>query len=52
MIPYKEKPVVRKPGLWKGKTWMSKDFTDESEEINKMFYGEDDVSDGDIFPQK
>jgi antitoxin (DNA-binding transcriptional repressor) of toxin-antitoxin stability system len=35
---YKEKPKVRKSGLWKGKVWMSDDFNDEDEEINKLFY--------------
>lgn len=44
LVAYKQKPVVRKPGLWKGKVWMSKDFIDEDEEINKMF------NDGEIFP--
>jgi len=40
LTPYKEKMKPRKPGLWKGKIWMSDDFNDEDEEINKMFYGE------------
>lgn len=31
--------VDRTPGLFKGKIQMSKDFDQESEEINKMFYG-------------
>lgn len=35
---YKEKKKQRKSGLWKGKVWMSDDFNDESEEINKLFY--------------
>lgn len=30
----------RVPGLFKGQIEMSKDFDDESEEINKMFYSE------------
>lgn len=29
--------LKRTPGLFKGKVWMSNDFNDESEEINKMF---------------
>lgn len=37
---YKEKLKKRKPGLWKGKIWVSDDFNDEDEEINKLFYGE------------
>ena len=39
LIAYKEKLIPRKPGLWKGKIKISDDFTDEDEEINKMFYG-------------
>ena len=35
---YKEKLKKRKSGLWKGKVWMSKDFNDEDEEINRLFY--------------
>lgn len=35
---YKEKLKPRKLGLWKGKVWMSEDFNDEDEEINKLFY--------------
>lgn len=38
---YKEKLEPRKSGLWKGKVWMSEDFNDEDEEINKLFYGGD-----------
>lgn len=41
---YKEKLKPRKFGLWKGKVWMSEDFNDENEEINKLFY------EGEIFP--
>jgi len=40
LIAYKEKAKPRKPGLWKGKIWISDDFNDEDEEINKLFYGE------------
>lgn len=36
-LPSKEK---RKPGLWKGKVWISDDFNEESEEINELFYGQ------------
>ena len=40
LVAYKEKLEPRKPGAWKGKIWMSDDFNDEDEEINKLFYGE------------
>lgn len=35
---YKEKLKPRKSGLLKGKIWMSDDFNDEDEAINKLFY--------------
>lgn len=38
LVAYKEKLQPRKSGLWKGKVWMSKDFNDEDEEINRLFY--------------
>ena len=38
LVEYKEKLKPRKSGLWKGKVWMSEDFNDENEEINKLFY--------------
>lgn len=41
LVAYKETPKQRKPGLWKGKIWISDDFTEEDEEINKLFYGKD-----------
>lgn len=41
LVAYKEKLKPRKPGLWKGKIWVSADFDDEDEEINKLFYGEE-----------
>lgn len=41
LVVYKEKLQPRKPGLWKGKVWIADDFDEESEEINKMFYGEE-----------
>lgn len=40
LVPYKEVVKPRKPGLWKGKIWVSEDFNEEDEEINKLFYGE------------
>lgn len=39
LISFKEEKKPRVPGLWKGKVWISDDFNDESEEINKLFYG-------------
>ncbi len=41
LVAYKEKLKPRKPGLWKGKIWVSDDFDEEDEEINKLFYGEE-----------
>lgn len=35
---YKEKLKPRKSGLWKDKVWMSEDFNEEDEEINRLFY--------------
>jgi len=40
LVAYKDKAKPRKPGLWKGKIWISDDFNDEDEEINRLFYGE------------
>lgn len=40
LVAYKEKLKPRKLGLLKGKIWVSPDFDDEDEEINKLFYGE------------
>lgn len=42
---YKEKLEPRKSGLLKGKIWVSPDFDDEDEEINKLFY------EGELFPK-
>lgn len=39
LVSYKEKTLPRKPGLWKGKVWISDDFDEEDPEINKLFYG-------------
>ena len=39
LVAYKEKLAPRQPGLWKGKIWVSDDFDEEDEEINKLFYG-------------
>lgn len=40
LVAYKEELKPRVPGLWKGKVWVSDDFDDEDEEINKLFHGE------------
>lgn len=40
LVEYKEKKNPRKLGLLKGKIVVPDDFDEESEEINKMFYGE------------
>lgn len=40
IVPYKKTSKPRKLGLWKGKVWVAPDFDEESEEINKLFYGE------------
>lgn len=40
LAPYQPNREPRKPGLWEGKVWIPDNFTDEDEEINKMFYGE------------
>ncbi len=37
LIRYIPEKKQRIPGLFKGQTWMSDDFTDESTEIEKMF---------------
>lgn len=39
LVPYPEEKKPRKPGIWKGKIWVSEDFDNESEEINALFYG-------------
>lgn len=39
LTPFKEEKKPRKPGLWKGKIWVSDDFDEEDEEINNLFYG-------------
>ncbi len=39
IVAYKETPKSRKPGLLKGKIFLSDDFTSEDEKINKLFYG-------------
>lgn len=46
LVAYKKKLKPRTPGLLKGKIWMSPDFNDEDEEINKLFY------EGEIEPQE
>jgi prevent-host-death family protein len=39
LTAYKKSLKPRKLGLWKGKVWIAPDFDEESEEINKLFYG-------------
>jgi len=41
LVSYKEKKEPRKIGLLKGKIDIPDDFDEESEEINKLFYGPD-----------
>lgn len=38
LTAYHEKKKTRVPGLLKGKIWISNDFDEESEKINKLFY--------------
>lgn len=38
IIHYEEKLEPRKMGLLKGQIWMSDDFDEEDEELNKLFY--------------
>ena len=45
LVSHKVKLKPRKLGLLKGKIWVSPDFDDEDEEINKLFY------EGEIFPR-
>lgn len=40
LTAFREEKKPRKPGLLKGKIFVSDDFDEEDEEINKMFYGE------------
>ncbi len=40
LVAYKQKLQPRKPGALKGKIFVPDDFDEESEEINKLFYGE------------
>ena len=40
MIKFKGPVKKSSYGIFKGKIWMSDDFNEEDEEINKLFYGE------------
>lgn len=41
LIPYKEpRPPKRKPGAWKGKVWISKDFDTLPADLQAAFDGE------------
>ena len=44
LVPFTENKEPRKPGAWKGKLWLAPDWdSDETnEEIERLFYGEDD----------
>lgn len=42
LVAYREKLQPRKFGLLKGKISVPDNFNDEDEEINKLFYGDDD----------
>lgn len=46
LVAFKEKKKPRKMGQLKGKIWISPDFDEEDEEINKLFY------EGEIEPTK
>lgn len=39
LISHKKEAVKRTPGIWAGKVWISPDFDEEDEKINKMFFG-------------
>lgn len=39
LVAYKENKPPRKPGYWKGRVRMAKDFDKESSAINALFYG-------------
>ena len=43
LVSYKEEKKPRKPGLLKGKIIVPDDFSEESDEINQMFYGFDSI---------
>lgn len=38
LVAYTKPLKPRKFGQWKGKIWISPDFDEEDEEINKLFY--------------
>lgn len=40
LVAFKDNPKPRKPGALKGKIFVPDDFTEESKEINIMFYGD------------
>lgn len=39
LVAYSHRPKRRVPGRLKGEIFISDDFTEESAEINKLFYG-------------
>ncbi|HEX3735540.1 MAG TPA: type II toxin-antitoxin system Phd/YefM family antitoxin [Solirubrobacterales bacterium] len=47
LVPVEEKkPGPRKLGGWKGKVWISPDFDEPDEELERLFY------DGELFPSE
>jgi prevent-host-death family protein len=42
LVPYKGASKPRQPGTWKGQVWIADNFDDESEEVNALFYGEEE----------
>jgi len=41
LVSIKVQQKKRKPGLLKGKIWVSPDFDDEDPQINELFYGKE-----------
>lgn len=42
LIPYQGATKPRTPGIWKGRIKIADDFDAESDEINAMFYGDEE----------
>ncbi len=42
LIPYQGATQPRTPGIWKGRIKIASDFDSESDEINAMFYGDEE----------
>lgn len=43
LVPIPDKPPLRVPGRWKGRIWVAPDFDAPDPEIEKLFYGDDDI---------